>query len=245
MSAQSRREYIRTQRFRYRSGRRGQKRQILDEGCRLFGMHRKSLIRALGREGQRRGRRRGRPRQYDAAMIGPLKTIWLAGEPVCGKRLKAMLPYWLPSYERRYGALDGERRAKLLSASASTLDRLLKAIRGRARKGLGTTRSVRQLEGRIPIRTNFREVDGPGTFEADTVAHCGQTTAGAFVYTLTLTDPQRQRLRGVHLERLDGERRCLEQEQPADSHAFVRDRKRPVVRHRSLRHRQWLGVHPL
>ena len=80
MSAQSRREYIRTQRFRYRSGSRGQKRQILDEGCRLFGMHRKSLIRAFGREGQRRGRRRGRPRQYDAAMMGPLKTIWLAGE---------------------------------------------------------------------------------------------------------------------------------------------------------------------
>jgi hypothetical protein len=151
-------------------------------------MHRKSLIRAFGRDGHRAVRRRGRPRQYDAALMGPLKTIWLAGEQVCGKRLKAMLPYWLPSYERHYGVLDPDVRAKLLSASASTLDRLLQAIRARARKGLGTTRSVRRLEGQIPIRTNFREVDGPGTFEADTVAHCGQTTAGAFVYTLTLTD---------------------------------------------------------
>ena len=44
------------------------------------------------------------------------------------------------------------------------------------------------LEGQIPIRTNFREVDGPGTFEADTVAHCGTSMAGEFLWTLTLTD---------------------------------------------------------
>jgi hypothetical protein len=98
------------------------------------------------------------------------------------------LPQWLPPYEQRWGALDPPLRDRLLSASASTLDRLLRPVRARARKGLGTTRSVRHLEGQIPIRTNFRTVVGPGSFEADTVAHCGPSTAGAFVYSLTMTD---------------------------------------------------------
>jgi len=84
--------------------------------------------------------------------------------------------------------LTGAVRGALLAASASTLDRLLGPFRAR-RKGLsGTRRGNRRLEGQIPIRTHFRDVDGPGTFEADTVAHCGQSMAGTFVWTLTLTD---------------------------------------------------------
>jgi hypothetical protein len=160
---------------------------MLDEGCRLFGVHRKSLIRALARPARRRSNRCGRKRRYGAELLGPLKRIWLAAEQPCAKRLKALLGQWLPFYERHYGALEEGVREALLRASASTLDRLLRPLRAR-RKGLSATRSVRRLEGQIPIRTNFREVDGPGLLEADTVAHCGQSMAGAFVWTLTLTD---------------------------------------------------------
>jgi hypothetical protein len=160
---------------------------MLDEGCRLFGVHRKSLIRALGRAAQRTPKRRGRKRLYGPDLLGPLKAIWLAAEQPCGKRFKALLPQWLLFYERHYGALDEAIRNALLAASASTLDRLLGPMRAR-RKGLSATRSVRRLEGQIPIRTNFRGVDGPGMLEADTVAHCGDSLAGAFVWTVTLTD---------------------------------------------------------
>lgn len=154
----------------------------------MFGMHRKSLIRALGRGVRRAVRGRGRPRQYGGELMRPLRTIWLVGEQPCGKRLKAMLPEWLPRYEARYGALDAVVRAKLLGASASTLDRLLRPLRARQGKGMCGTRSVRYLQGQIPIRTSFHDVDGPGMLEADTVAHCGESMAGAFVWTLTLTD---------------------------------------------------------
>jgi len=187
MSGQSREEYIRTQRARYHRSTRAQKKRILDEGCEMFGMHRKSLTRAFGRPARRHGKQAGRQRQYGPALVGPLKAIWLAAEQPCGKRLKAVLPVWLPSYERHHGALDPAVREALLSASASTLDRLLRPWRVRY-KGLSGTRAVRRLEGQIPIRTQFREVTGPGTFEADTVAHCGHSLAGAFVWTLTLTD---------------------------------------------------------
>jgi len=187
MSGQSRREYIRTQRARYRSATRTGKQRILDEGCEMFGMHRKSLIRALGRAAVRSARRAGRPRVYDETLLATLKKIWLTAEQPCSKRLAALLPTWLPYYERHHGALDAEVRDRLLAASPSTLDRLLRPLRAR-RKGLCGTRAVRRLEGQIPIRTNFHEVEGPGTLEADTVAHCGDSMAGAFVWTLTLTD---------------------------------------------------------
>jgi len=187
MSSRSRREYIETQRARYGRGTRKQKGWILDEGCRMFAVHRKSLIRAFGRLGRRGARPPGRPPQYGVVLLGPLKTIWLAAEQPCGKRLKALLAQWLPHYERRYGALDEMVRGRLLAASAATLDRLLRPLRAR-RRGLCGTRPARRLEGQIPIRTNFRDVQGPGTFEADTVAHCGQSLAGQFVWTVTLTD---------------------------------------------------------
>ena len=146
MSGRSRQEYIRTQRGRYRSATRRQKGRILDEGCRLFGVHRKSLIRAFGRGASHAPRRRGRPRHYGAELLGPLKVIWLAAEQPCGKRLKALLAQWLPFYERHYGALDPGVRDRLLAASAATVDRLLRPLRVR-RKGLSS---------RWPVRARLR-----------------------------------------------------------------------------------------
>ena len=188
MSFRSRQEFVRTQRDRYRKGNRKEKRRILDEGCAMFGVHRKSLIRALGRPVRRRRGRRGRPRKYGPELLGPLKTIWMASEQPCAKRLAALLPLWLPFYEHRHGSLTLELRKSLLAASPATLDRLLRPLRARRRKGRSATRSVKRLEGQIPIRTRFQTVDGPGYFEADTVAHCGDSLAGAFVWSVTMTD---------------------------------------------------------
>ena len=188
MGCQSRQEYLKTQRARYRRATRAQKSRILDEGCALFAVHRKSLIRALGRHKGHRGERRGPKPRYGPEVLGPLKAIWLAAQQPCSKRLRALLDVWLPHYERRYGALALEVRERLLIISPATIDRLLAPIRARRRKGLSATRAARHLEGQIPIRTRFQEVEGPGYFEADTVAHCGGSLAGAFVWSLTLTD---------------------------------------------------------
>ena len=90
MSSRSRREYIETQRARYRRGTRKQKGWILDEGCRMFGVHRKSLIRAFGGRGQRGPRRRGRPRHYGAELLRPLKVISrLTRSPIAASRWRA------------------------------------------------------------------------------------------------------------------------------------------------------------
>ena len=44
------------------------------------------------------------------------------------------------------------------------------------------------LKNQIPIRTGFWDISVPGFMEADTVAHCGHSLAGDFVWSLTLTD---------------------------------------------------------
>ena len=53
-------------------------------------------------------------------------VVWEAADRICGKRLKAALPHLVESMER-HGHLDLDLgvRQRLLSASATTLDRLL------------------------------------------------------------------------------------------------------------------------
>ena len=188
MSYGARQEYLRAQRGRYRRTGREGKSRILSECCDLLGMHRKSAIRALNRLGGSHRRVRGRPPRYGPEILVALKTIWLAANQPCSKRLKAIVAFWLPAYERRYGELASDVRTDLLAVSAATIDRLLAPVRARRRKGLCGTRSAKYLEGQIPIRTRFQNVEGPGWLEADTVAHCGESLAGGFVWSLTLTD---------------------------------------------------------
>ncbi len=122
-----------------------------------------------------------------------LKAIWLADEQPCGKRLKAAVPIWLPDYEREAGPLEEGLRAQILRISAASMDRLLAPCRasagGRGRCG---TRPGTLLRAQIPIRTEHWDVAGPGWLEADTVAHCGESMAGDFCWTVTLTDVHTQ-----------------------------------------------------
>ena len=48
--------------------------------------------------------------------------------------------------------------------------------------------------GRRAPRLNWptAELAGPGWLEADTVAHCGESMSGDFVWSLTMTDVQTQ-----------------------------------------------------
>ncbi len=108
---------------------------------------------------------------------------------MCSKKLKAAIPLWIPFYEPLYEPLTTETQNKLLSISAATIDRLLKPVRlKQGRKGLAGTKPGSLLKNQIPIRTHHWDVSQPGFLEADTVAHCGNSLAGDFVWSLTMTD---------------------------------------------------------
>jgi hypothetical protein len=73
--------------------------------------------------------------------------------------------------------------------SRSTIDRCLKAARYEKQQGLSTTKPGTLLKQAIAVRT-WRDWDDaqPGFMEMDLVAHCGDTTAGQYLNTLTATD---------------------------------------------------------
>ena len=190
MGKHERRAYLEAIRGRYRKATRTGKARILDEFCAVCGYHRKYAIRLLGRkQSAPPARRVGRkPKYADPQLLEALRRIWLASDQLCGKRLKAALPLWLPHYEAEYGALSEAARTGLLAASASTLDRLLKAARAAHPKGACATKPGTLLKKHIPIRCEHWDVSQPGFMEADTVAHCGDSLAGNFVWSLTMTD---------------------------------------------------------
>ena len=190
MGGESKREYLAAIRQRYREASREAKSIILGEFCAVCGYHRKHAIRLLNQRGQKSRKRPGRKPLYNAPeLLMALKRIWLATDQMCSKKLVAAIPLWLPYYEDHYGTLPDDIQTKLLSISAATIDRLLAPIRAKPRlKGLGGTKPGRLLRNQIPIRTHNWDITQPGFMEADTVAHCGNSLAGDFIWSLTLTD---------------------------------------------------------
>ncbi len=191
MGKNERQAYLKAIRTRYRRARKKVKVTILDEFCAVCGYHRKYAIRLLNQRGKpHRKRRAGRKPVYASAeLLTALKRIWFASDQMCSKKLKAAIPLWLPFYATVYKALTPETQDKLLSISAATIDRVLKPVRvTHGRKGMSGTKPGSLLKNQIPIRTHFWDVSQPGFMEADTVAHCGNSPAGDFVWSLTMTD---------------------------------------------------------
>ena len=189
VSELSRKEYLERIRGRYGRAGREHKGRILNEFCEVCGYDRKHAIKLLnGSLPSPKGRRGCRPR-YGEAEREILEEIWRHAEQLCSKRLKAALPLWLPAYERRHGVLGAKVRANLLAMSPATMDRLLAPLRAReGRSRRSGTRPGSLLKTQIPIRTGAWDVSQPGYLEADTVAHCGGSMSGEFVWSLTFTD---------------------------------------------------------
>ena len=190
MNETTRKEVLNKLRRRYGRAGKEHRKMLLDQAQELLGYHRKSAIRALRAVEVVRepGNTGGRPRIYESADLLPsLKPIWEATDYACGKRLEAMLPEWIPAYEQHERKLPGEVRERLLSASARTLDRLLEPARVQANRR-ALTRPGTLLRQQIPIRGSVWEEGVPGWLEVDTVALCGGSVGGEFVWMLDGVD---------------------------------------------------------
>lgn len=123
-----------------------------------------------------------KPIYHKPEVLEFLERLWITNNLICSKRLKTMIPLWLP---HETSDLSEHTKQLLLRISAATIDRLLAPLRRRYTKaGLATTRPGSLLKKHIPIRTNQWDEQTPGFLEADTVAHCGSSMAGMFVFTV-------------------------------------------------------------
>lgn len=183
--------YLENLKKRYAEANRKAKSQILNEFCMTSGCHRKHAIRLLTGIllAVTRKSPPGRKKAYQPErLLIPLKQIWMATDQMCGKRLKVAIPLWLPHYGGAYGMLEENIKLQLLQMSAATIDRLLHPLRAHCPRRLAGTKPGTLLRQQIPIRTDQWDEDCPGFIEGDTVAHCGTSLLGNFVWSLTVTD---------------------------------------------------------
>lgn len=194
MSLNSKNELLGVVRPRYLKASKFEKQKILDEFTSATGYHRKHAIRVLKNRVQVQNHSKGKTRTYKVVYRGEvvqaLEQIWEIYGQICSKRLQPFLPEAIRVLERcKEINLSKGTKALLLKISSASIDRCLRPIRIKTPHGLSTTKPGSLLKSLIPVRT-FTEWDEerPGFMEIDLVAHCGNTTEGQFLCTLTCTD---------------------------------------------------------
>jgi len=150
---------------RYRKASKESKGKILDELCQVCGYNRKYAIWKLKQvtleEEPKVRKRRRRSRQYDYRVAEVLVAVWRKANYPWSLRLKEILRLWLPWIRVRY-RISKDTEAKLLSISASTIDRLLRDKKRRLKRRLyGRTKPGTLLRHKIPVRTDCWDVKRP------------------------------------------------------------------------------------
>ena len=136
-------------------GPKDEKVRILDEFIAVTGYHRKHVIRLFKAGPVTSGASR-RPRLplYDEAVREAVVVLWEASDRVCGKRLKPLLPILVSALERHgHLTLASTVRARVLAASAATLDRLLTSTRAAVSGQRTRRRALPAVQRNVPVRT--------------------------------------------------------------------------------------------
>lgn len=189
MSNKANREYLKTIKIGYINTKKREKKSILSHAQQVTGLSRKRIIRILNStQSELKICKAGRKPSYSPDVLEHLKALWFLMEQPCGKKLKVLIPNLLPSYHKRISNLTEDLEKQLLSMSPATIDRFLKLIR--VQRGLSTTRapSSSWYKSAIPVQAKDWNITAPGYAQSDTVSHCGESPAGKFASTLTVTD---------------------------------------------------------
>ncbi len=191
MNTSAKMQYLKSIYQRYQRSTRIEKREILNEFCKVCKYNRKYAIRLLNApapDTRKNKPKRERENLYGHRAISILEAIWSASDYLCSQRLKAALPLWVPWVKQRFYITPKIKR-QLLSISSSTIDRRLSLKRGRIKKRIyGTTKPGTLLKHQIPIKTDNWDVTIPGFLEVDLVSHSGSSAEGNFIHSLNCTD---------------------------------------------------------
>ena len=194
MSLKSKHELLEVVRPRYLKASKVEKQRMLDEFTCATGYHRKYAIQVLNPQVQVQNhlkrKTKGYKTIYRGGVVQALEQIWEIYGHICSKRLQPFLPEAIKVLERcQEIELSTDIKELLLKISSASIDRCLRPIRLKSSHGLSTTKPGSLLKNLIPVRTfTTWDEQRPGFMEIDLVAHCGDSTAGQFLNTLTCTD---------------------------------------------------------
>ena len=191
MGRKARTEYVGVLRIRYEAAGKQEKGRLLDDATQVTGLHRKALIRLLKAKPPpiRQQFRTGR-NVYTTETRQTVLVLWHTAGEICAERLHPFLSDLLDKLVA-CGELtisDGTD-VQLRKISLATVKRIVAREKRRSTVRLGgTTKPGSLLKRQITVRYGRWDETRPGWCETDTVAHCGETTAGTFIYSLNLVD---------------------------------------------------------
>lgn len=169
-----------------------EKTDILTHVCFVTGLKRKSAIRKFRRlklAGTAPSGRRGRLETYGPDVTVALKTIWEAGNEVCGELLHPLINEYVDILQRDGMWEYGATATKLLrQMSAATVKRRVgKFLKVRRRhKGISATKPS-HLKSIVPVFTGPWHDKPPGWGQIDSVRH-SDSASGNAVCTVNYAD---------------------------------------------------------
>jgi hypothetical protein len=159
----------------------------------VSGLTRKAAIKWFTRMQRRRlgaQERRGRPRHYTPDCVAALKDVWDIASESCGENLHPMIGEHI-EIATRAGTWRHDDIAtwKLRKMSVASVKRAVSRFTRTRRSfgGKGTTEKS-AIHSMVPIRMDGWSEAETGVTQVDTVAHCGDTTAGDYAFTTNGSD---------------------------------------------------------
>ncbi|MGO9096171.1 MAG: hypothetical protein ACLQGV_13185, partial [Bryobacteraceae bacterium] len=129
--------------------------------------------------------------EYGAAVTTALVTMWDIFEQPCGQRLAAILKSQLDRLRRLEEVKCSDLVAEQLKQiSASTVDRLLrreKRVRLLRRNRNPNVQRLIYQKAPVKVAADW-DTDKIGNLQVDFVPHCGRSTGGDYIHTLSGVD---------------------------------------------------------
>jgi len=193
MDMHSREQYLARVREEYRNADKKTKSRLLNEARKRTRLNRKVLIGKLAHPPAPRVEKKREPRKaaYGSEVTIALIQVWKMLDYPCGQRLAPALRQEVERLRKSKDLKCSEAVGEQLrEISPKTIDRLL--AREKRVRGLRQNRnpSVHPLlYQKIPVKVASEWDTGEvGNVQLDYVAHCGRSTAGEYLHTLSAAD---------------------------------------------------------
>lgn len=201
-------EITKTKATEYAKATKKQKGLLLDQICEITGWCRDNARKQLKRTYKSRGKPNKkknirRPRKYSFRSRQILVNIWVLSGTSCGQYLvvqirDGLIERLIYNKELRDGV---KNRGKLVNfgdaaikeikqMSSATIDRYLTNFKKHLEPlSKATTKKAQlSLRNEIPFGKSYTTHNSPGWLSTDTVAHCGSSSRGDYIWTLNSTD---------------------------------------------------------
>lgn len=191
MDMYSRNQYLKVLQIKYCHAARKEKTEILNEYCQNLSQSRKYVIQKINSKTLlKKTGRRGRKQTYDGRVIAALVEVWKIFDYPCGDRLEPLLKDEVERL-RNLGELkiSDQVASQLKKMSSSTIDRRLvheKEVLHLKKRYCQKKRPG--LYQAIPVRGNDWDRSLLGQIQIDLVEHCGQSSKGEFICSLSIVD---------------------------------------------------------